>query len=139
MSSDGAPARGAARTNAPAGTALASTKQAVTPPTPSTSAATAAAVNATARNAKANALAVVGAATASTGSSVSTSEEIMVPLPGLAGFSLGHTARAVNHQGLFVATTISFNLAEGASLSQAPEEPERATKEIDMRLTHQGG
>ena len=137
VSTAGAPAAGTSTTNAPVGTAVASTEQAVTPSTPSTSAATAvaaatAAVTATARNASTNALAVVGTATASTGSSVSTSPENMVPLPGVASFSPGHTALAINHQGLFVATTISFNLAEGASLSQALEEIDRATKEIGM-------
>ena len=143
VSTAGAPASGTSTTNAPVGTAVARTEQAVTPSTPSTSAATAvaaatAAVTATARNASTNALAVVGTATASTGSSVSTSPENMVPLPGVASFSPGHTALAINHQGLFVATTISFNLAEGASLSQALEEIDRATKEIGMPPTLKG-
>ncbi len=143
VSTAGAPARGTALTNAPAGTAVATTAQAVAPSTPSTSEATAvaeaaAAVTASARNARTNALAVVGNATASTGSPVSTSEEAMVPLPGVASFSPGHTALAINHQGLFVATTISFNLAEGASLSQALEDIGRATKEIGMPPTLKG-
>ncbi len=143
VSTAGAPAAGTSTTNAPVGTAVARTAQAVTPSTPSTNAATAAAaataaVTATARNATTNALAVVGSATASTGSSVSTSEETMVPLPGVASFSPGHTALAINHQGLFVATTISFNLAEGASLSQAVEDIDRATKEIGMPATLKG-
>ena len=141
VSTAGAPAPGTATTNAPVGAAVARTQEAVTPSTPSTSAATAAAtaaVTASARNASTNALAVVGNATASTGSSVSTSPEAMVPLPIVASFTPGHTALAINHQGLFVATTISFNLAEGASLSQALEDIDRATKQIGMPPTLKG-
>ena len=143
VSTAGAPASGTSRTNAPVGTAVARTGEAVTLSTPQTSTALAAAaanaaVTATARNASTNALAVVGNATASTGSSVSTSPEAMVPLPIVASFTPGHTALAINHQGLFVATTISFNLAEGASLSQALGDIDRATKQIGMPPTLKG-
>ena len=142
VSTAGAPASGTSTTNAPVGTAVVSTAPPVAPSTASTSTAAAASamasVTATARNATNNALAVVGNATASTGSSVSTNPETMVPLPGVASFSPGHTALAINHQGLFVATTISFNLAEGASLSQALDDIERATKEIGMPITLKG-
>ena len=37
----------------------------------------------------------------------------MVPLAALAHFSPGHTPLSVNHQGPFVAATISFNMAPG--------------------------
>jgi multidrug efflux pump len=43
----------------------------------------------------------------------------MVPLSALAHFGPGNTPLAVNHQNLFVASTISFNLAPDVSLSQA--------------------
>jgi multidrug efflux pump len=43
----------------------------------------------------------------------------MVPLSTFSSYALGTTPLAVNHQGQFVATTISFNLADGVSLSQA--------------------
>ena len=142
VSTAGAPPAGTSTTNAPVGTAVATTAREVTPSTPSTSAATAAAaataVTATARNATTNALAVVGNATASTGSSVSTNPETMVPLQGVSSFSPGHTALSINHQGLFVATTISFNLTEGASLSQALDDITRSTKEIGMPPTLKG-
>jgi multidrug efflux pump len=62
----------------------------------------------------------------------------MVPLPAFARYVPGHTALAINHQGLFVATTISFNLAVGASLGQAVEDIERAIKEIKMPSTLRG-
>jgi multidrug efflux pump len=43
----------------------------------------------------------------------------MVPLSAFAHFGPGNTPLAVNHQNLFVASTISFNLASDVSLSQA--------------------
>ena len=43
----------------------------------------------------------------------------MVPLSAVAHFGPGNTPLAVNHQNLFVASTISFNLAPGVSLSEA--------------------
>ena len=55
----------------------------------------------------------------STGAPVSTSQETMVPLSAFAHFGPGNTPLAVNHQNLFVASTISFNLAPDVSLSQA--------------------
>ncbi|MBF9232203.1 efflux RND transporter permease subunit [Microvirga alba] len=72
-----------------------------------------------ARNQATNELANTGRGFASTGSAVSTSPETMVPLSAFTHFGPGHTPLAVNHQGLFVATTISFNLAPGVSLSNA--------------------
>jgi multidrug efflux pump len=142
ISTAGAPASGTALTNAPVGTAVASTARPQEPSTASTSTSAAASslasVTATARNATNNALAVVGNATASTGSAVSTNQETMIPLPQISAFKPGHTALAINHQGLFVATTISFNLAIGASLSDALTEIDRAVKEIGMPPTLRG-
>ena len=60
-----------------------------------------------------------GHSSASTGAAVSTSAETMVPLAAFSHFGPGNTPLAVNHQGLFVASTISFNLAPGKSLSDA--------------------
>jgi multidrug efflux pump len=42
-----------------------------------------------------------------------------VPLAALAHYELGNTPLAVNHQGLFAASTISFNLEKTVSLGQA--------------------
>jgi multidrug efflux pump len=142
VSTSGAPARGTSLTNAPVGNVVVSTSAATRPSTPSTSEGAAAtnmaSITATARNAQNNSIAVVGNAVASTGSPVSTSQETMVPLPAFARYVPGHTALAINHQGLFVATTISFNLAVGASLGQAVEDIERAVKEIKMPSTLRG-
>ena len=43
----------------------------------------------------------------------------MIPLSAVAKFSQGATPLSVNHQGLLVANTISFNLPPGVSLSDA--------------------
>ena len=43
----------------------------------------------------------------------------MVPLSAVTHYAPGNIPLAVNHQGLFVASTISFNLAPGSSLSDA--------------------
>ena len=72
-----------------------------------------------ARNAVNNALANTGRSTVSTGSAVSTSPETMVPLSAFSQFSARITPHAVYHQNLFIAATISFNLAPGVSLGEA--------------------
>jgi multidrug efflux pump len=71
------------------------------------------------RNQRTNAIAVSGKGAASTGAAVSTQAETMVPLSQVTRYEFGTTPLAVNHQGLFVATTISFNLALGKTLSDA--------------------
>jgi multidrug efflux pump len=73
----------------------------------------------TARNAATNAIGNTGHGTPSTGAAVSTNVETMVPLSTFTHYEAGSTPLAVNHQGLFVATTISFNLAPGVSLGDA--------------------
>ncbi len=45
----------------------------------------------------------------------------LVPLNSIAPWSITNTPLAVNHQGQFAAATISFNLASGASLSEASQ------------------
>jgi multidrug efflux pump len=106
--------RGAQGTNAVAGTVAAGRSPAGTP------AATASTVAAdTARNQSANQLANTGRGGTSTGAAVATAGETMVPLVAFSSFGPDTTPLAVNHQGHFVATTISFNLAAGKSLSDA--------------------
>jgi len=73
----------------------------------------------TARNQAVNSLANSGRGAVSTGAAVSTASEAMVPLAAFSHYGPGTTPLAVNHQGTFVATTISFNLAPNASLSDA--------------------
>ena len=84
------------------------------------------------RNAATNSLANVGSATASSGAAVSTSLETMVPLAAFTHYGPGSTPLSVNHQGLFVATTLSFNLPAGKSLSDATAAIARASQQIGV-------
>jgi multidrug efflux pump len=93
---------------------------------------------AAARNAQTNALANTGNQGTSAGSAVSTTKETMVPLAAFGHFRPGHTPLAVNHQGLFVASTISFNLAPGASLSDAATEIQAAMMALHAPATIHG-
>jgi multidrug efflux pump len=92
----------------------------------------------TARNQATNALANTGHGVASTGAAVSTAAETMVPLSAFTRFAPGNTPLAVNHQGLFVAATISFNLAPGTSLGQAAAAINRAVLRLGMPATIHG-
>ena len=71
------------------------------------------------RNQRTNAIAVGGGSSASTSAAVSATPETMVPLSQLINYDIRTTPVAVNHQGNFASTTISFNLARGKSLSDA--------------------
>ena len=71
------------------------------------------------RNQRTNQIAVSGRGSASTGAAVSTTPETMVPLSAVTRWDYGTTPLAVNHQSLFVASTVSFNLAPGKTLSDA--------------------
>jgi len=92
----------------------------------------------TARNASINAIATTGHGAASTGQAVSTVKETMVPLSAFTHYGLGTTPLSVNHQGPFVAGTISFNLVPTASLSDAVEAVERQAAAIHMPSTIHG-
>jgi multidrug efflux pump len=123
---------GTQSTNAVAGTvsgfsgfAVASTASAAAPSASSVAADAA-------RNASMNAIATTGHGATSTGQAVSTVKETMVPLSAFAHYGLGTTPLAVNHQNTFVAGTISFNLADGASLSDAVAAVDRQIAAIHM-------
>ena len=79
-----------------------------------------------------------GASGASTGSAVSTAAEAMVPLAAFATYGPGTTPLAVNHQGHFVASTITFNLPPGKSLSDATKIIDEAEASIHMPSTVRG-
>ncbi len=85
-----------------------------------------------------NSIAQSGRGTVSTGAADSTAAEAMVPLATFAGYGPGNTPLAVNHQGSFIAATLSFNLAPGASLSQATAQINQAIREIGMPGTIHG-
>ena len=73
------------------------------------------------------------------------SSETMIPLVAFAHFKHGHTPLSVNHSGLFVSSTISFNLTPGASLGAATAEIEKAVSEYrsprrySWQLARRGG
>jgi multidrug efflux pump len=77
-------------------------------------------------------IASTGNSSASTGSAVSTSAENLSPLMALARYGPGNTPLAVNHQSQYVATTLSFNLAPGKSLSDATAAIQKASKDIGL-------
>jgi len=75
---------------------------------------------------------------ASTGATISTSSRIMVPLSAVAKFSDDATATSINHQDTELATTVSFNLPEGTTLSQAQEVVMQAQADIAMPINVRG-
>jgi len=84
------------------------------------------------KNQATNQLANTGHGSASTGAAVSTGAETMVPLAAFTRFGPGSTPLAVNHQGLSVAATISFNLPQGKSLSDAVDAIDQAMAELHV-------
>ena len=85
------------------------------------------------RNAATNAIATSGGS--NVGSAVATSVETMVPLSNFVKYGPGLTPLAVEHSGPFVSTTITFNLAEGATLSEAQQAILQAEDTIRMPAT----
>ena len=59
----------------------------------------------------------------------------LVPLSSFAHYEPSNTALSVNHQGIFPAITLSFNLAPKASLGPALQHIEAATREIGVPPT----
>jgi multidrug efflux pump len=80
--------------------------------------------------------------TAPTGSTTSSGDQArmpaQVPLSAFAHYEATNTPLAVNHQGQFAASTISFNLPENVSLSQATAAIERAMSRIGVPGTVHG-
>jgi multidrug efflux pump len=73
-----------------------------------------------------------------TGQAINTASSAMVPLSSFARFADRATASSVNHQDAELATTISFNLADGASLSQAQAAIRQAEASIAMPANVRG-
>jgi multidrug efflux pump len=142
VSTSGGGASGTQMSNAPTGTVPAGSGSAG----PATSSVVASAVttaaasanNNSARNAAINALANAGKSSASAGAAVSTALETMVPLAAISHYNAGNAPLSVNHQGLFVAATISFSLLPGASLGDAVTEINNAVNQIRMPISIRG-
>ncbi|WP_020698588.1 efflux RND transporter permease subunit [Reyranella massiliensis] len=90
------------------------------------------------RNARTNQIAIGGRGGASTGAAVSTAAETLIPLTQLTRYEYGTTPLAVNHQSMFVASTISFNLAPGKTLSDAVAYVNETMREIGVPTTLHG-
>jgi multidrug efflux pump len=132
VSKSGGGVGGTQGTNAVAGTVRGA-------PVVSAASSTAAAVAAdAARNLALNSIGNTGKGSASTGAAVSTSAEPMVPLSAVIKYGPGNIPLAINHQGLFVASTISFNLAPDASLSDAVKAVNDAMTRIGVPATIHG-
>ncbi len=74
----------------------------------------------------------------STGQAVGGSATTMVPLSAIARFSQRPTASAVNHQDAELATTISYNLAEGSNLADGQAAVHQAEAGIGMPINVRG-
>jgi multidrug efflux pump len=129
ISTSGGSPSGTQSTNAVAGTAVVSTATAQT---------AAQIASDSVRNQALNALANSGRGSASTGASVSTSQETMVPLSAISHFGPGTTPLSVSHQGPFVATTFSFNLPQGESLGTAVAAIQRTMSAIHVPVSIHG-
>ncbi|MDB5488773.1 MAG: nodulation protein [Reyranella sp.] len=90
------------------------------------------------RNLRTNQIAVSGRSSASTGAAISTTPETLVPLSAVTRWDYGTTPLAVNHQSMFVAGTVSFNLAPGKTLSDAVQYVNDTMREIGMPSTLHG-
>jgi multidrug efflux pump len=110
-------------------------KAALTPPATTSASAIASDVQ---RNQANNSLANTGHGSASAGAAVTTAAETMVPLSAFVHYEPGKTPLAVNHQSLFVASTVSFNLAPGVSLGQAQQAIDAAVRRLNMPATVHG-
>jgi multidrug efflux pump len=74
----------------------------------------------------------------STGSALNTAVRRMIPLSGIARFYNRATPAAVHHQDAELATTVSFNLAPGASLSDAQAAIAQSEADIGMPTNVRG-
>jgi multidrug efflux pump len=85
-----------------------------------------------ARNQATNAIAASGRSSASSGAAVTTAVESVIPLAAFSHYVFDHAPLSVNHQGLFVASTISFNLAPEYSLSDTVAAIRKTIDQIQM-------
>jgi multidrug efflux pump len=123
-------ANGSAQTQAPGGTVTGVTPHAAISTAQGTS-------NTNSLNANAEANALTNSISnskggTSTGSADSTAAETMVPLSAMVTYVNNHTATQVNHQNGLVASTISFNLPPGGSLSKAQATIQQAMHDIGV-------
>jgi multidrug efflux pump len=75
---------------------------------------------------------------ASTGAAVSGSARPMVPLSAIARFYERPTATSIEHQDAELATTISYNLAEGVTMQQGQDAVRAAEAEVRLPINVRG-
>jgi multidrug efflux pump len=90
------------------------------------------------RNQQLNAIANSARGAASTGAAVSTSQTTMVPLSNFVSYGPGASPLSISHQGPFVATTFSFNLADGYTLGQAVDAINRTMAQVHAPISIHG-
>jgi multidrug efflux pump len=105
-------------------------KDVYVPAKPTATAATTAVTTANATPAPASSL--TATRDASGGSALSGKATTMVPLSAIASFAESSTPTSVNHQDGELATTVSFNLAEGANLEDGKAAVKQAEADIAM-------
>ncbi|SMP47657.1 efflux RND transporter permease subunit [Noviherbaspirillum suwonense] len=137
------PARGAAATTATAATAAAASTTSTTATVAGAATSTSAAsggTGTTAGAASTTAAAPVNPALRdpASGQALSTAPTTMVPLSAFARFTERATATSVSHQDAELATTISYNLDEGFSLTQAQAAVRQAEADIGMPTNVRG-
>jgi multidrug efflux pump len=138
VSTQGQIATGTQSTNAVAGTFTSGASSNKSTNSGSSSSTSTSRSTSSAVNQATNALAVAGRSSASSGAAVTTSVESMVPLAAFTHYQFDHTPLSVNHQGLFVASTISFNLAPGYSLGDAVAAIQDTIAKIHMPVSIHG-
>ncbi len=74
----------------------------------------------------------------SSGSALTTAPTSMVPLSAIASFAESSTPTSVNHQDGELATTVSYNLAEGSNLSDSQAAVHQAEADIGMPTNVRG-
>jgi multidrug efflux pump len=128
VSTSGGSATGSQTSNAVTGTIVSSSQ-----PTSVNSVAASAA-----RNLATNSIGATGKGASSSGTAVSTRQETMIPLSGVARFGQDRTSLVVNHQSGLISNTISFNLPPGNSLSTAVTTIEATMSRIGVPGTIRG-
>jgi multidrug efflux pump len=137
VSTEGQNATGTQSTNAVAGTFTGGSPSSTTSATSGSGSSTSRSTSSSVNQAT-NALAVAGRSSASSGAAVTTQVENMVPLAAFTHYEFDHAPLSVNHQGLFVASTISFNLSPGYSLGDAVAAIQETIAKIHMPASIHG-
>ena len=92
----------------------------------------------TAATAAASATGITALRDPASGQALSTAPTTMVPLSAIASFAQSSTPTSISHQDGELATTVSFNLAEGSTLVDGQDAVKAAEAEIGMPINVRG-